>query len=75
MIDLRGQGGCHIDFSPLFPPGGEELDRWYREAKKLIKDAGFDLFADWHVWGSLRGGNCSGCVWADRGAKGENLIR
>jgi 4-cresol dehydrogenase (hydroxylating) len=51
VVNARGFGGGHIDFSPLFPAGGKELNAWYKSAKKLLQEAKFDFFADFHVYG------------------------
>ena len=50
-MDSRGEkGGGHTSFSPIIPPSGRELYRWYLTAKQRTIDAKFDFFADFHVY-------------------------
>jgi hypothetical protein len=51
LMDIRGKGGAHTCFSPLFPPNGQQLHKWYLRSKKLVEDAGIDYFSDFHVYG------------------------
>lgn len=51
MMDIRGKGGAHTCFSPLFPPNGKQLHQWYLRSKKFVEDAGIDYFSDFHVYG------------------------
>lgn len=51
LLDYRGPGGSHTCFSPILPPSGRELYAWYLTAKQRTIDAGFDFFADFHVYG------------------------
>lgn len=51
MMDIRGKGGSHTCFSPLFPPNGQKLQRWYLRSKKIVEEAGIDYFSDFHVYG------------------------
>jgi 4-cresol dehydrogenase (hydroxylating) len=51
MMDIRGKPGAHTCFSPLFPPGGQQLHQWYLRSKKLVEDANIDYFSDFHVYG------------------------
>lgn len=51
MVNVRGYGGGHVDFSPLFPAGGKELSAWYIKARDSIKEAKLDFFSDFHVMG------------------------
>lgn len=51
LMDSRGEkGGGHTCFSPIIPPSGRELYRWYLTAKQRTIDAKFDFFADFHVY-------------------------
>lgn len=50
LLDSREPGSGHICFSPIIPPSGRELYDWYLSAKKRTIDAGFDFFADFHVY-------------------------
>ncbi|KAH7142102.1 vanillyl-alcohol oxidase [Dactylonectria macrodidyma] len=50
MMDSRGPGSGHISFSPIFPPSGSELYKWYLTAKQKTIEANFDFFADFHVF-------------------------
>ncbi|KAF9889643.1 hypothetical protein FE257_007151 [Aspergillus nanangensis] len=47
--DYRGPGG-HTCFAPIIPPSASELDVWYKKVKQRVTDAGFDFFADFHVY-------------------------
>lgn len=52
VMDIRGKFGGHIDFSPVFPSGGTELQDWYyNSAKKRLYEAKLDFWSDFHVWG------------------------
>lgn len=51
IVNVRGHGGGHVDFSPLFPPGGKEVNEWYLETREVVKAAKLDFFADFHVFG------------------------
>lgn len=51
VMDIRGKFGGHIDFSPVFPSGGTELQEWYKGAVKRFDEAGVDFWSDFHVWG------------------------
>jgi len=51
VMDLRGPGGGHLSFSPLFPTDGVALQEWFANALRLAEEAGFDLFADFHIYG------------------------
>ncbi len=50
LLEYRGPGGGHTCFSPILPPSGRELYAWYLTAKQRTIDAGFDFFADFHVY-------------------------
>jgi hypothetical protein len=50
ILNSRQGPGSHIDYSPLFPPSGRELYKWYLKAKQRTVDAKFDFFADFHVF-------------------------
>jgi 4-cresol dehydrogenase (hydroxylating) flavoprotein subunit len=50
LLGYRGPGGGHTCFSPILPPSGRELYAWYLTAKQRTIDAGFDFFADFHVY-------------------------
>lgn len=50
LLNSRQNPGGHIDYSPLFPPSGRELYKWYLKAKQRTIDAKFDFFADFHVF-------------------------
>lgn len=50
LLDYRGKGCGHACFSPVIPPSGRELHDWYLTAKQRTLDAGFDFFADFHVF-------------------------
>ncbi|KAJ5721179.1 FAD-linked oxidase-like protein [Penicillium malachiteum] len=50
MLDSRQEGSGNICFSPIIPPSGRELYFWYLTAKKRTYEAGFDFFADFHVY-------------------------
>jgi hypothetical protein len=51
LVDSRQErGGGHLSFSPIIPASGRELYAWYLTAKQRTLDAGFDLFADFHVY-------------------------
>ena len=51
IMDIRGKGGAHTCFSPLFPPNGQQLRQWYYRSKRLVEEAGIDYFSDFHVYG------------------------
>lgn len=51
MMDIRGKGGAHTCFSPLFPPNGQHLHQWYLRSKKFVEEADIDYFSDFHVYG------------------------
>ena len=51
MMNIRGKGGAHTCFSPLFPPNGQQLQKWYHRSKKMVEEAGIDYFSDFHVYG------------------------
>lgn len=51
IMSLRGPGGGHLSFSPLFPTDGVDLQEWFGRALRLTEEAGFDLFCDFHVYG------------------------
>ena len=51
MMNIRGKGGAHTCFSPLFSPNGKQLHKWYLRSKKLVEDAGIDYFSDFHIYG------------------------
>jgi hypothetical protein len=51
LMDIRGDGGGHFSFAPLFPPGGPSLQKWFTTARQQIAAAGFDAFVDFHVYG------------------------
>lgn len=50
MSSRREKDGGHTSFSPIIPPSGRELYRWYLTAKQRTIDAKFDFFADFHVY-------------------------
>jgi hypothetical protein len=50
LLEYRGPGGGHTCFSPILPPSRRELYAWYLTAKRRTMDAGFDFFADFHVY-------------------------
>ena len=50
LMDYRGKDSGHICFSPILPPSGRELYNWYLTSKQRTADAGFDFFADFHVF-------------------------
>jgi 4-cresol dehydrogenase (hydroxylating) len=50
LMDYRGKGSGHICFSPILPPSGRELYDWYLTSKQRTIDAGFDFFADFHIF-------------------------
>lgn len=50
LMDYRGKGSGHTCFSPIIPPSGQELYEWWLGAKKRTADAGFDFFADFHIF-------------------------
>lgn len=51
FVNVRGFGGGHLAFAPLFPPGGAELQEWFTKALSTVEKAKFDLFSDFHVFG------------------------
>lgn len=51
IMDIRGKGGAHTCFAPLFPPNGKQLQQWYLRSKKLVEEADIDYFSDFHVYG------------------------
>ncbi|KAJ5701612.1 FAD-linked oxidase-like protein, partial [Penicillium malachiteum] len=50
ILDSRQKGSGHICFPPIIPPSGREMYSWYLTAKKRTYEAGFDFFADFHVY-------------------------
>ncbi|GME37386.1 FAD-linked oxidase-like protein [Neofusicoccum parvum] len=50
LMNYRQPGSGHIAFSPILPPSGRELYKWYLSAKEFTKKAKFDFFADFHVY-------------------------
>ena len=51
LMAIRGKGGAHTCFSPLFPPNSPQLYEWYLRSKKLVSDANIDYFSDFHIYG------------------------
>ncbi|KAB5522101.1 hypothetical protein GE09DRAFT_1293803 [Coniochaeta sp. 2T2.1] len=51
VMNLRGPGGGHLSFSPLFPTDGVDLQVWFDRVLPFTEEAGFDLFCDFHVYG------------------------
>ncbi|KAI1625283.1 hypothetical protein EDD37DRAFT_680453 [Exophiala viscosa] len=51
LMNIRGKGGAHTCFSPLFPPNSRQLHQWYLRSKALVEEAGIDYFSDFHVYG------------------------
>ncbi|KAI1609679.1 hypothetical protein EDD36DRAFT_498516 [Exophiala viscosa] len=51
LMKIRGKGGAHTCFSPLFPPNSRQLHQWYLRSKALVEEAGIDYFSDFHVYG------------------------
>lgn len=50
LIGTRGGKGGHTCFSPIIPPSGSDMYPWYLAAKEMTLAAGFDFFADFHVF-------------------------
>jgi 4-cresol dehydrogenase (hydroxylating) len=42
--------GGHIDAAPIIPARGEEVYAFYREAKALYAEYGFDLYIGYHLY-------------------------
>ncbi len=51
IMDIRGKGGAHTCFAPLFAPNCQRLYPWYLRSKKLVEEADIDYFSDFHVYG------------------------
>ncbi|KIW36011.1 uncharacterized protein PV06_11686 [Exophiala oligosperma] len=51
LMNVRGPGGGHICFSPLFSSDGMELQEWWTRARDIVENAQFDVFSDFHVYG------------------------
>lgn len=49
-IKWYAEDGGHIDIAPLLPARGEEVYDFYREAKRLYAEAGFDIYIGYHVY-------------------------
>jgi 4-cresol dehydrogenase (hydroxylating) flavoprotein subunit len=75
LIDYRGKGSGHTCFSPIIPPSGQELYDWLLGAKKRTVDAGFDFFADFHVFPRYVVAIDLVVFSADEVARGDTLYR
>lgn len=49
-IQFRGERGGHITFSPVLPPKGEAALDFYRVAKTICAQHGFDFHAGFHLY-------------------------
>ena len=50
LMDYRGEGSGHTCFSPVITSSGKDVYDWYLTAKQRTIDAGFDFFADFHLY-------------------------